>query len=70
MWAGHMDFGVVAGEFADSLAARSARRDQSLALAENENFRDPPFAGGDHGGDCAGLGACPDRIGGVFDIRA
>ena len=63
-------FGVFSGEFDNALAACAAWRSQCVAVSDNQNFGDFPFARGDHGRDCGGLRANPDRERRIFDVRA
>ena len=65
-----MDARRSVGELADALPAAAAGRAQGLAIADDEDFGDPPLAGERHRRDRAGFGAGPLRIGGVLDVAA
>jgi hypothetical protein len=67
---GGMDWRRGTGEFAESLAASAAGRDERRARAADENFGYTPVAAGDHGGDGAGFRAGSHGIGGVLDVGA
>lgn len=70
LWSCDMNERRIVGEFADALSAATAGGAELFARPDNADFSDAALAGERHRTDGAGLGAVPDRVGGVLDIAA
>ena len=68
--AAEMDLDRRPGELGQALAATAAGRARPLAFGQHQGLDDLALAGGDHGGDGAGLSAVALGIAGVLDIGA
>ena len=67
---GHGDGHIRRTEFGKFLATAAAGADGLLPAGDHQHLGDLALAGGHHGGDGPGLGACALGIGDVFHVAA
>src|ERR1051325_9565532 len=65
-----VDLRIVAGELAQLLAAAATGRDDLGPRSDDDALENTLLPGSDHGGNGAGLGAGPSRVGSVLYIAA